>query len=250
MGNFKSNYGRYGRGGLAGVLAAIRNKPLDETHSPFKRSDETGEGPKGSGRLFQGRWLCSYLPPTMRKVERNGKKKKVPHYQQLCKLFDEDGQPKIATKGPNAGKQIVKIVRRAKDTKQTYNSVYEKFLASPKRTLPDGTQMKPHNNPNSFRVTPTAYTRFASESPKAMVKVATFWAPLWAEEEKARKIAAAASAKAAKAAKAKGATAKAKKAAKAAAAAAKATAAAAKAAKAVQVEAKAKVVRARKVKAA
>ncbi len=105
---------------LAGMaLDAIRNKPLDHSHHPFKRSDETGPGPGKRGVMQQKHWECGYGGP----------------YVQLCKYVGPPGH------GIRPGYTKKVVTKKAR--KLAYNKRYEKFLKE--EGLP-----APHRNPNAF----------------------------------------------------------------------------------------------------
>ena len=86
---------------------AIRNEPIDPTHSPFKRAAKLGPGPKKASRKLQIDWECH--------KKRNPKRGT---YQQVCKYV-----------GPIKEKRgKVKIITTKKKAKAAYNEKYERWL--------------------------------------------------------------------------------------------------------------------------
>lgn len=62
-------------------VKAVQNKPLDDSHSPFKRAKRLGPGPKRKVREATDEWTCTWVKPYVQKCvkapSRKGGKKRV-----------------------------------------------------------------------------------------------------------------------------------------------------------------------------
>lgn len=140
-------------GALAGAaLDAIRSKPLDETHAPYKRAEGTGRGPRGELTAMKEHWECSKAKP----VGYRGKAKEA-KYQQFCQYVGPAG------KGlPKPGS--VKVVKTTAKAKKARNKQYESWLKGEKKA---GRLSVPHNNPQKMR---EMYQWRASKVPSVAAK--------------------------------------------------------------------------------
>lgn len=77
----------------------VRNRPLDDSHQPYKRRRAHGPGPRGETFVQTKEWEC----------------KKVAPYVQKC----------VNVGGQSARKGRVKIVRTRRSRKQRYNTEYD-----------------------------------------------------------------------------------------------------------------------------
>ena len=97
-------------GHITRTQGSLGYPPLDESHNPFKRSDERPGGPKRRYDHEAKKWECTKQKPT------------ATHTIQRCVYV---GPPK---QGVKPGK--VKTVRRSKAKMKRYNKAYHKHLKS------------------------------------------------------------------------------------------------------------------------
>lgn len=87
-------------------------KRIDDSHSPYKRTNKEGPGPRGKGPVFQSKdWECAKGKNTAKA------------YVQLCRYV-----------GPNPDRRGAKLtVKTPKARKKAYNKLYRKWAAKSKR---------------------------------------------------------------------------------------------------------------------